>query len=122
MLNTSSHPAHDNYTPQLAGLGHRVVGTRGESIAPETLDRLEQLDDTVFAVLGGDPLALDQLATRWREAVQTVDASLVDESRREYVRHARSLWKRSKRQPSARLPEGFAALELLEVLSEEEAA
>ncbi len=122
MLSTSHHPAHDSETHQHAGLGHRVVGTRGESIPPETLDRLEQLDDVVFAALGGDPLALDQLANRWREAVRTVDASLVDESRREYIHHARSLWNRSKRQPEARLPEGFAALELLEVLREDEAA
>lgn len=122
MISTTNYFAQDDSTAQPAGLGHRVVGTRGESIPPETLDRLEQLDDTVFAVLGGDPSALDQLANRWREAVQTVDARLVDESRREYIRQARSLWKRSKRQPTVQLPKTFAALELLEVLSEDVAA
>lgn len=122
MLSSSNITDPTPYLPEPAGSGYLVVGAKGEAIAPDALDRLEQLDDTVFAALNGDAHALDELAIRWREALRSVDAALVAESKQEYVRQARSAWKRSVKQPASRLASGFAALELLELLDETDAA
>lgn len=100
----------------------QVVGADGRRIPGDSLEQLEQLDDTVFAALGGDAHALDEAARAWHEAQTSVDPRLLDESRREYVRRARSRWRGSQRQPAERLATGFAALEILGLLSNDAAA
>lgn len=100
----------------------QVVGADGRRIPGDSLERLERLDDTVFAALGGDAQALDEAARAWREAQTSVDPRLLDESRRHYVGRAMSRWLCSQRQPAERLATGFAALEILGLLGSDAAA
>lgn len=111
-----SHPAHQ---PALAG---NVVVAGGQAIPPEDLETIERLDDTIFAALEGDAQALDSAAGEWRAANQTIDPSLLDESRRQYERRAKTIWRRYERRPDQGLATGFAALEILGLLEEREAA
>lgn len=67
----------------------RVVSARGELIAPHVLDRLEQLDDALFAALAGDEAAIACFDRRWRSAIEDTPAELIDDTRRHYLRHAR---------------------------------
>lgn len=96
----------------------RVVAGDGRPIPCDTLDRLERLDDTVFAALAGDPQALDAAADAWREAADAVDRCLLDETRQHYVQRARSRWRRVQQEPDDRLTVGFAAEELLRLFGE----
>ncbi len=100
---------------------HRVVSPLGQSIPADDLEQLEQLDDTVFAALDGDAEALDSVARRWRAAVRSLDKELIKQSREQYLRKAKSVWRRSTSKPALRLSNGFAALELLELFSDKAA-
>lgn len=93
-----------------------VVTAEGQRIPIESLEHLEQLDDTVFAALSGDALALDAAAMAWRNASETIEPTLLDETRRHYVRRARSRWRHAKQRPREQLAVGFAALEILRLL------
>ncbi|MEO0530492.1 MAG: hypothetical protein AAF266_07925 [Planctomycetota bacterium] len=93
-----------------------VVTAEGQRIPSESLERLERLDDTVFAALAGDPGALDAAAEAWREASDAIDPGLLDDTRQHYVRRARSRWQQAKRRPGEQLAVGFAALEILRLL------
>ncbi|TWU00697.1 hypothetical protein Pla108_16490 [Botrimarina colliarenosi] len=93
-----------------------VVAPDGRRIPFDSLERLEQLDDTVFAALSGDPAALETVRAAWREASGSVDAALLNETRQHYIDRAQSRWRRSQQSPSDRLTLGFAALEVLAML------
>lgn len=119
---------HTIHQPALGpGLGSRgpvsqVVSADGRRIPGESLERLERLDDTVFAALGGDAKALNEASKAWQEAQAAVDQRLLNETRRHYVQRARSRWHGSQRRPAERLGSGFAALEILGLLGSDAAA
>lgn len=121
MVATPRNRRHDDFPGSSAGAG-RVVSADGRAIPAASLEQLERLDDTFFAALNGDPLALDDAAKAWRQAGLEVDARLLDETRRHYVRRARSRWRRAMERPERRLAAGFAALEVLGLLGEEPVA
>jgi hypothetical protein len=98
--------------------GSHVVTGDGQQISCESLERLERLDDTVFAALSGDAAALEAVRKQWREASRAIDAALLDETREHYLDRARSRWRRSQESPSDRLTLGFAALEVLALLDD----
>lgn len=85
----------------------------GVEIAESALERLEELDDAIFAALEGDAEALDRSYRVWSHAVRDVDALLLAESQAQYARHARQVWNASRRRPEESLPRAFAALEVL---------
>lgn len=124
----SAPPRHSIHEPAFGpGVGSPsvvalVVSADGRRIPGESLERIEQLDDTVFAALGGDAGALDQAAHAWREAQRSIDRRLLDEAREHYARRARSRWRQSQRRPAERLADGFAALEILGLLGCDAAA
>lgn len=70
------------------GAQHHVVSDRGETITPAVLERLEMLDDALFAALAGDDEAIDRFFAMWRNAVDTTPDELLEDSREHYVRHA----------------------------------
>lgn len=94
----------------------QVVAADGRRIPADSLERIERLDDTVFAALAGDAAALEAAGNAWRDARESIDARLLDEARQHYVRHARSRWQRSQSRPEKSLTVGFAALEVLDLL------
>jgi hypothetical protein len=95
-----------------------IVAGDGQRIPRESLDRLERLDDTVFAALAGDAGALERLREAWREAAVGVEAPLLAETRKHYLDRAKSRWARSQTTAAERLTVGFAALEVLALLGE----
>ncbi len=92
--------------------------TGSSVINQQELNQLEQLDDAIFGALEGDADFLDQVAAHWRQALAVVDRGLLEESRRQYAQRARAAWKQSQREPAKRLPQGYAALEILGLLDE----
>lgn len=103
--------------PSPAWASH-VVTAEGTRIPRESLERLERLDDTVFAALSGDAGALDAAADAWQEASEAIDPGLLDDTRRHYVRRARSRWQHAQQRPGEQLAVGFAALEILRLLDD----
>ncbi|MEM6330283.1 MAG: hypothetical protein AAF790_08545 [Planctomycetota bacterium] len=94
----------------------------GGQICEGHLGRLEALDDAVFAALAGDASSFDEAARLWRQARQAaagrLPAGLVEESRRQYVRHAQAVLS-GKTLPPAPTPEQkLAATQVLALLAE----
>ena len=58
----------------------------------EVVQRLESLDDVIFPAIAGDAQALAQVEPAWRETVATLGPEVVQESRNEYLRYARTTW------------------------------
>ena len=100
----SSHPARD--TPHVA---------RGET-RPDVIAQLESLDDVIFAAIEGDPSALQAATEAWQRAVAELGPEAVEETRRQYLRHAQSVWETLRKesdQPPHRI---FAAIEIIGLL------
>lgn len=91
----------------------------GMEIGKAALDRLEELDDTIFAALDGDAEALDRSRTLWTSISREVDAPLVAESGAQYVRQARTVWDASRSDPEQSLARAFAALEVLGLVGDD---
>jgi hypothetical protein len=70
----------------------RNAGPPAESERPEVVERLERLDDVIFPAIEGDEAALEASAPVWRETVAELGPGVVEESRSEYLRYARSVW------------------------------
>ena len=90
----------------------------GEAIESDVLDLLEELDDTIFAALDGDAEALDRALALWSSVRHELRAPLIEESRRQYTRRAESVWQAYQTNPVESLPQAFAALEVLGMVSE----
>ena len=88
-------------------------------VAPEVLAHLESLDDTIFAAIQGNAEALDRSVRAWTEAVQILGRETVEESRQQYLRHAKSVWHRLRCAPGHPPHRSFAALEIIDLLSDE---
>jgi hypothetical protein len=59
---------------------------------PEVVQRLESLDDVMFPAIAGDQQALAQVEPAWRQTMAELGAAVVQESRNEYLRYARTTW------------------------------
>jgi hypothetical protein len=96
------------------GVGHRFV-CREES-RPEVIAVLETLDDVIFSAIDGDPKALDASATAWNKAVAVLGRDAVEETRRQYLRHAQSVWDSLRHQSTQPPHRVFAAIEIIGLL------
>ena len=90
-----------------------VRAPSGEVIPSDYLEQLEQLDDAVFGALGGDAAALDESARLYPEVAGAAPSDLIDESRRQYIRHAEQIVRDYRSAPNDDLAKTFAALEIL---------
>lgn len=106
--------------PHAPGFGAEVgVRCGSEDVVPlHHLERIEELDDAIFAALNGDPEALDRSASLYRAASRHTPAELLDESRRQYIRRAESIVEDSQHTPGRSLGRTFAALEILTLMAE----
>lgn len=86
-------------------------------VTPELIERLESLDDVIFPAIEGDPQALAKSAPAWREAVAELGPALVQESRNEYLRYARSTWEFLRRNSAGHRQHLMALLQIIAMLS-----
>jgi hypothetical protein len=99
-----AHPARE--TPHVTRLETR----------PDVIAQLESLDDVIFAAIEGDPAALQAATEAWQKAVAELGPEAVEETRRQYLRHAQSVWETLRKesdQPPHRI---FAAIEIIGLL------
>jgi hypothetical protein len=87
-----------------------------EETRPEVIARLEELDDLIFAAIDGDPSALQQSGTAWERAVAELGHDTIEETRRQYLRHAQGVWESLRHQEVQPPHKIFAAIEIIGLL------
>jgi hypothetical protein len=87
-----------------------------EEIPPEVVNHLEELDDVIFAAIDGDQAALHESAAAWHRAVKTLGHDAIEETRRQYLRHAQSVWEELRHQTIQPPHKIFAAIEIIGLL------
>ncbi len=97
----------------------RAHHSKNETLMPEVLARLEWLDDLIFEAIEGNPASLDNAATAWKETLDELGEATLEESRLQYMRHARSVWESLRDQPNHPPHKMFAAIEIISILAEE---
>ncbi len=90
---------------------------RRDETEADIVARLEMLDDVIFAAIEGDAVAMEQAADAWHAALDELGPAAVDESRREYLRHARTVWETLCHQPNHPPHKLFAAIEIISLLA-----
>ncbi len=89
------------------------------SDAPEIVEQLEVLDDTVYDAIAGDADSLAALSTLWPEVLDCLGYELVEPSREQYLQYALSVWHDISVQGGGGPEMAAAALDVLEVLRQE---
>jgi hypothetical protein len=79
--------------------------------------RLEWLDDLMFAAIDGDPVALDCAADAWQKTRDVLGETALEDSRRQYVRRAQSIWHALRAEPNHPPHKVFAAIEIISLLA-----
>ncbi len=87
-----------------------------EETRPEVIARLEALDDLIFAAIDGDPTALQESERAWHRAVAELGHDTIEETRRQYLRHAQGVWERLRGQKAQPPHKIFAAIEIIGLL------
>lgn len=59
----------------------------------DVVAKLEALDDVMFPAIDGNPAALKAAPVAWTATVAAVGGPAVEETRREYLRYARDVWR-----------------------------
>jgi hypothetical protein len=106
----SPRPISEDHRPIAAGLAHAAhrqfaksgasgVATRLQApsaklglYAPESLEKLERLDDLVYEAIAGSPDSFGQLQSAWPLLVKDLNEEALAESREQYLRYALSVW------------------------------
>jgi hypothetical protein len=83
---------------------------------PDVIARLEALDDVIFAAIDGDPGALQESGDAWQMAVAELGSDAIEETRRQYLRHAQGVWETLRRQKVQPPHKIFAAIEIIGLL------
>lgn len=93
-----------------------VMNRTREETRPDVIARLEALDDVIFAAIDGDPSALQQSGDAWHRAVSDLGHDTVEETRRQYLRHAQGVWEKLRHQEVQPPHKIFAAIEIIGLL------
>jgi hypothetical protein len=115
-LKIDHKPPVDSHAADHHGAPHPYRATHAES-RPEVVARLEWLDDLMFAAIDGDSVALEAAVHAWRRTVEELGAEAVEESRRQYVRRAQSVWNTLRQEPDTPTHKTFAAIEIISLLA-----
>ena len=90
---------------------------RRDETEADIVARLEMLDDVIFAAIDGDAVAMEKAADAWHATWTNWGRPSVDESRREYLRHAQNVWETLCHQPNHPPHKLFAAIEIISLLA-----
>ncbi len=104
--------------------GHRSlssgVGSSSAGISATDLEKIGQLDDTVFEAIEGKSDSIDQLRSMWPTVIRELSPSAIAESREQYLRRTLAVWKEQAVDPATSTPDLAAdLLDLLCLLLEE---
>jgi hypothetical protein len=88
------------------------------TLSADVLARLEALDDVIFAAIEGDPDALDLAAATWQCTLGEVGPEMLEESRQQYLRFAKSVWEATREHSDEPPPNPFAAIEIIGLLAQ----
>ena len=108
----SESPAADHI-----GAPHPYHASHAET-RPEVIARLEWLDDLMFAAIDGDSVAMEAAVHAWHRTVEELGAQAVEESRRQYMRRAQSVWNSLRHDPDAPPHKTLAAIEIISLLAD----
>jgi hypothetical protein len=109
-------PPMEAHSANHHGAPHPYRATHAES-RPEVIARLEWLDDLMFAAIDGDSVALEAAVHAWHRTVEELGAEAVEESRRQYLRRAQSVWDVLRQLPDTPPHKTFAAIEIVSLLA-----
>ena len=84
---------------------------------PDVVARLEWLDDLMFAAIDGDAGSLETVGDAWKNILGELGWEAVEESRRQYLRRAQSVWNELRHQPNHPPHKVFAAIEIISLLA-----
>lgn len=84
----------------------------------DIVSRLEWLDDLMFAAIDGDPASLQAAADAWKTAHEELGGDELEESRRQYLRRAQSVWHDLRSKPNHPPHKVFAAIEIISLLAD----
>ncbi len=84
---------------------------------PEIIARLELLDDLMFAAIDGDPAALEAVVQAWQTTIEELGREALEESRRQYLRRAQSVWSALRGQSNQPPHKVLAAIEMISLLA-----
>ena len=123
-MSPNDHQAADHATRPVTpgevadhqGAPHPYRANHTES-RPEVIARLEWLDDLMFAAIDGDAVALEAAVHAWRKTVEELGAEAVEESRRQYMRRAQSVWNSLRDNPDHPPHKVFSAIEIISLLA-----
>lgn len=87
-----------------------------EETRPDVIAQLELLDDVIFAAIDGDPAALQESPRAWQQAISELGHDTIEETRRQYLRHAQSVWENLRQQQVQPPHKIFAAIEIIGLL------
>jgi hypothetical protein len=80
---------------------------------PDVIERLERLDDVIFAAIDGDLAAREAAAAAWQGTLRDLGWESVEESRRQYLRRAQCVWDALREQPNHSPTEFFAIRKII---------
>jgi hypothetical protein len=112
-----TRPPLDPHAASTHGAPHPFRVSHAES-RPEVIARLEWLDDLMFVAIDGDPVALEAAVHAWHRTVEELGAEAVEESRRQYLRRAQSVWNALRQEPDPPTHKTFAAIEIISLLAD----
>lgn len=113
-VETSPRPAPQ--TPVAAARARsplRRTPVMGAASDPAELELLGRLDDCVFAALGGQPQAAEELRQLWPVLSRCVSPALLAESREQYVRRVIQTWRSCLEGPGIDTERAGCALDVL---------
>ena len=108
------------WSPRQEASARRPGGHRSgaEHLEADVNAHLEWLDDLMFAAIDGDAAALEAAADAWKAARKELGKDVIEESRRQYLRRAQTVWHELRTQPNHPPHKVFAAIEIISLLAD----
>jgi hypothetical protein len=89
---------------------------------PETIELLEQLDDTVYDCINGAPNAIETIGTLWQKLSERLRPDVLATAREQYMRYALTLWEACHDAAMRQPQKAMRALDVLTALFEPDAS
>jgi len=111
-----AHGAHRRHQQQAAASSATLkAGSLSLAVSHSLMEKLDALDDAVFAAIAGEPGAIEQLQTMWPAVLAELPAEHLEESQEHYLSHALRTWEHFVQE--GRSPErAVAALDVLTLI------